>query len=221
VKIMDDAIIKVLFGSEVTREEIKAASILEVGDDLGDAERLQLRELCLGCRNYENVANIIVATTAARSLASHLWLSLITEQLCSETNSGLPIVFAYGVTLGAFRSINWLDRNWQIETKFDACFVEIVPNLVLHNCYSQTLIKRDPAYDDQLSEAVKAYPSGAQYYSGKRLVDCYHLLQAIEKHIARWKMKDQDISDIGKLGYRSINGWYLRRFFKIIWLVNS
>jgi hypothetical protein len=22
-------------------------------------------------------------------------------------------------------------------------------------------------------------------------------------------------------GYRSINGWYLRRFFKIIWLVNS
>ncbi|MCX6745793.1 MAG: hypothetical protein NTX00_02115 [Candidatus Parcubacteria bacterium] len=205
----------VLLGQGTDDSIIKAFALLSRAetDDTDDfcVARPLLKDLCLQTKSWQEIAKIVVAAVAYRPGRSEKWLQIICEpfslNLFKEDIDLLKEnpAFILGTTLGLFQAINWLDKHWRTLTDFENDFYDEIAEVILWKDQFSDLADQllpDPAYESQLSQAVKAFfrlESDGWGNKGIRIAKSLKLVQKVLSKLAIDTETKKELSKIGAL----------------------
>jgi len=169
---------KLLFdekGEKIEPWVVEVFQLITQESEFPDYESLY--DICLercGCGNpitFQKVSRIIVAVTAYDPHRCHNWFKRLAKVfvLPVEKLKEVSSNFFLGYVLGLFQSGLWIDEYWHTETDFEKhYFIPLLQDLV--SCQFAPALNFDdgdrrehdydtllPAYESELSKAVKAY----------------------------------------------------------------
>jgi len=126
----------------------------------------QIKTVCLQTQSWEEIATIIEAITAYLGNHSFIWLNLLSQIISANRDKKDEQLLTanprliLGLSLGLFRSINWLDENSQEPTLFNERLPTEIIELI---CWNDSIVKKanlllpNQAFESRLSQAIKAY----------------------------------------------------------------
>lgn len=196
----------------------------------GSSAHQQIFDACLKCagsaESHYDIAKVVMATTAYNPHHSDKWLKAIRalfsgsegnelikrhETITTEVPDQVVSHFAQGIVLGIFQSMLWLDEEWRVTTEFEKELPQVVTDIVLcQNAIAKSIdfhppfTTPDKAYESQLSQVIKAYVKGREYYKGHRCAQVMDIIDSVYFQLERKKKEKFEPSLFGKMVFDQI-----------------
>jgi len=155
----DEKVAKILFSPHPHHgldEMVKAHKVFLENEKVWN----RLLYICVHSQSWDNVARIVMAGEASANPGlNYAWYDTITQPFYLE-HFEASREYVWGVTLGLFETVIWLDNNWKSITYFEETLTRLIMRLIRNPGWYASLVDPMlpyPEWESRLSSAIKAW----------------------------------------------------------------